>query len=318
MSRVRGWVSAVRPPYVWLPAAAGLVAGALLLVLLPRARVSLLVAPSLLVAELGLALTLVWLAVRLLSRRAGARHAAELVAERTSAQQARQRFVRRLDHELKNPLTAMLAALGGPPGPLEVVERELALKQADRIRRLLTDLRRVADVETAELESEPVQVGELLQEAADLAVADSGSNRQVRVEVPAAPWPLAEVRGDRDLLLVAVYNVVANALKYTDADDLIEVRARESGPPENPVVTVEVADTGPGIPEAEQTTVWEELARGSSATGVPGSGIGLALVDVIVRRHGGSTALQSRHGHGTAVRLQLPAAGGERRPAARH
>lgn len=146
----------------------------------------------------------------------------------------------------------------------------------------------------------------LLKEAVESAVADAGDARTVTVDVPSAPWPLPSVAGDADLLLVAVYNVVANALKYTTADDVIEVRAREA-PGAAPSVVIEVADTGPGTAQDEQQLVWEELARGRAGAAVPGSGVGLALVRVIVHRHSGSVALRSRLGHGTSVYLQLPA-----------
>ena len=71
-------------------------------------------------------------------------------------------------------------------------------------------------------------------------------------------------------------------------------------------VAIEVADTGPGIPEAEQPHVWEELYRGQATRAVPGSGLGLALVRTIVQRHDGRIDLRSRVGQGTVVTLRLP------------
>jgi two-component system OmpR family sensor kinase len=110
------------------------------------------------------------------------------------------------------------------------------------------------------------------------------------------------VRGDRDLLFLALYNLVSNALKYSSAGDTIEVRGseREGG------VMIEVADTGRGIPDHEHTQVWEELARGRTTLDVPGSGLGLPFVRAIVERHSGQVQLSSRPGEGTAVRVALP------------
>jgi two-component system OmpR family sensor kinase len=82
----------------------------------------------------------------------------------------------------------------------------------------------------------------------------------------------------------------------------VEVRAFEDGT----FVAIEVADTGPGIPEDEEAQVWEELYRGQGARGVPGSGLGLALVRAIVERHGGGVSLRSRAGQGTVVTMRLP------------
>ena len=110
------------------------------------------------------------------------------------------------------------------------------------------------------------------------------------------------MRGDRDLLFLAVYNLLDNALKFTRPGDIIEVRAVENGR----TVTVEVADTGPGIPEDELPHVFEELYRGQRARGTEGSGLGLALVRAIAERHRGMVTVRSREGEGTVFTLHLP------------
>ena len=71
-------------------------------------------------------------------------------------------------------------------------------------------------------------------------------------------------------------------------------------------MVIEVADTGPGIPEDEVESVWDELYRGKGARGVPGSGLGLALARAIIERHGGQIRLRSRAGQGTVVTVRLP------------
>ncbi len=294
MSRRTWWALA--------PAVAGLLLAGLLAVLVPGVRLYASVAPALLAGMLGVAASAVWLTCLRVRRRRAGRTAAQLEQVRLDGEMLRRRFVQRLDHELKNPLTALLTALAGPaPGPRD---QAVARNQADRIRRLLTDLRRVADIETVPLDRQPIDVGALLAEAVESALADSGTTRQIRVDVPRAPWPLPVVDGDPDLLLIAVYNVLANAIKYSAPDDVIEVRAREAGPPLS--VVLEIADSGPGIAPDEHEIVWEELARGRAGAGTPGSGVGLALVRVILARHGGAAFLQSRLGHGTSIYLQLP------------
>ena len=289
-----------------LPVLAGLLLAGLVLLLAPRTRLSVAVSPALLLLEAGGAATLVWWGARVLRRRSARRTRLAVEEVRVAGEDGHRRFVRRLDHELKNPLTALLAALAGPPGALPSAERTQAHVQAERIRRLLTDLRRVADAEVVDLDLAPVDVAAVLREAVDLAVDDAGGGRTVRVEVPTAPWPLPTVTADEDLLLVAVYNVVANALKYCAPTDVLEVRARETAGGREEV-TIEVADTGPGIAEEHHESVWEELSRGDAPASVPGSGIGLALVRTIVERHGGRTELRSRRGSGTSVLLHLPA-----------
>ena len=75
---------------------------------------------------------------------------------------------------------------------------------------------------------------------------------------------------------------------------------------------LEVADTGAGIPDEEIGEVWQELARGRAARSLPGTGIGLALVRVVVTRHGGRVAIRSRDGQGTVVSIRLPVQGASR------
>ena len=83
----------------------------------------------------------------------------------------------------------------------------------------------------------------------------------------------------------------------------MEVRAFEDAE----MVIVEVADTGSGIPDEELPFVWQELYRGREARGIPGSGLGLALVQAITDRHGGQVTMRSRVKQGTVVTMKLPA-----------
>lgn len=211
------------------------------------------------------------------------------------------RFLARLDHELKNPVTAMLAGLSN----LDAANPAVASiqGQAERLSRLTGDLRKLAEVRSVALEVELVDLADLCSEVQE-AVAElpQASNRTILLVFPRAPRPLPPVRGDRDLLFLALYNLVSNALKYSAAGDTIEVRGseREAG------VAIEVADTGRGIPETEHAHVWEELARGRTTLDVPGSGLGLPFVRAIVERHSGSVGLSSRPGEGTVVRVSLP------------
>ncbi len=101
---------------------------------------------------------------------------------------------------------------------------------------------------------------------------------------------------------MALVNLLNNAVKFSSPGDSVEVRAFE----DSEMVIVEVADTGPGIPEAEVPFVWQELYRGRGARGVPGSGLGLALVRAIAERHGGQVTIRSRVDQGTVVTMKLP------------
>ena len=213
-------------------------------------------------------------------------------------------FLARLDHELKNPLTAILAATA--PGDDEA--SALVAAQARRMGVLVTDLRKLADLSSAPLEREFVDLEEAARDAVEAARSSVGDSRNFTLVFPTAPWPLPRVVGDADLLYSAIQNVVFNAVKYSSEGDSIEVRASQS----ESSVSIEVADTGIGIPEAERQSVWAELARGSNAAGRSGSGLGLPLVRLVIERHGGNVRLTSREGVGTSFVLtqQLPAQAG--------
>jgi len=96
-----------------------------------------------------------------------------------------------------------------------------------------------------------------------------------------------------------------NAIKFTKPGDTIEIRASEDGSN----IRIEIADTGPGIPPDEIDQVWGELFRGKGARGIQGSGLGLALVQAIIRRHGGTAVIRSQLEKGTVITISLPVRG---------
>lgn len=234
----------------------------------------------------------------------------ELVARSEVHNQAadeRRRFLRRLDHELKNPLTAIRAGLVNLNEAPSAESRQEAFHsveaQALRLSRLAADLRKLAELEIRAVERTPVNVDQLLHEAFEFAKDNhDAQQRHLILTIPQAPWPLPTIHGDPDLLFLAVHNLLDNAIKFSKDGDTIEVRAFEDGS----TLAIEVADTGPGIPEEDLPHVWEELYRGISARGIPGSGLGLALVRAVAERHNGEVHLRSRAGKGTVFSLKLP------------
>jgi two-component system OmpR family sensor kinase len=223
--------------------------------------------------------------------------------------QEHHRFLRRLDHEIKNPLTAIRAGLVNLRDAPGMAHHQDALMDIDgqvmRLGRLLADLRKLAEFETRPIEQMKIDLSDLLQEV--LALAEDrpeASERTIKLVLPQAPWPLPLIAGDWDLLFLAIHNLIDNAIKYTLPGNTIEIRAYEHGA----AIHVEIADTGPGIPEGELPHVWEELSRGYSARGIPGSGLGLPLVKAIAERHGGQVSLRSRAGYGTVFAMRLPIA----------
>jgi two-component system, OmpR family, sensor kinase len=219
-------------------------------------------------------------------------------------------FLRRLDHELKNPLTGLQAALTNLREAGNVDDTRAAMDNASqaaiRLGRILRDLRKLAELDAEMLERRSVDVAELVSEmvsAAGSLPAYQGRSINLLVsKVPALP----PVTGDRDMLGLAFYNLLDNALKYSAPTDAIEVRVREDGH----ALFIEVADSGAGIPQQEQQRIFEDLYRGENAREAEGSGLGLALAQRIVQLHGGEISLRSNpvQGRGTVFTIRLPVA----------
>jgi two-component system OmpR family sensor kinase len=223
--------------------------------------------------------------------------------------QERRRFIRRLDHEMKNPLTGLRTALVNLQEAQSREERIRAggnaKKAQERLTVLLNDLRKLADLDERQIERERVEIPTLLGDVVDTARDHPAyTGRSINLFIPRVPSPFPCIVGDRDLLLLAIYNLVENALKFTSALDPVEVRALEDGK----AVVMEVADSGTGIPSEDLPKIFEELYRGSNARGTEGSGLGLALVSRIIALHGGQIEVRSRQTEprGTVFTVRLP------------
>ncbi|MAS37391.1 MAG: sensor histidine kinase [Anaerolineaceae bacterium] len=214
------------------------------------------------------------------------------------------RFLTRLDHELKNPLTAMRAGLGSLSLTLVDDKQQQLIKtielEALRLSNLVNHLRKLSELEIVPLEIHAIPTQALFDEIMELERdAMAAGQRQFSLEPPPY-WPT--LIGDQDLLLLALHNLLDNALKYTHPGDQITIRVRTDGVD----LTVQIEDTGMGIDDAELPLVWEELYRGQQVRAIPGNGVGLALVKAIIERHDGEIDLRSQPGKGTMVTVHLP------------
>jgi len=248
--------------------------------------------------------------VTLLARRAARR--ARLVADAAVTEAAshaalqeranHQRFLARLDHELKNPITAIRATAAVARGDGAADEWRVIDAQAAKLSALVRDLRKLAELETRPLEVELVDLEQLLAESITaLALQNPPAGARIALAVTRVPWPVPQLSADLDLVSLAIDNVLGNAAKYS-SEGPIEVRLRE----EHGWAVIDVADAGRGVPAADLPVVFDELARAQNARDVSGSGIGLTLVATVMRRHGGDVQLRSVEGAGSVVTLRLP------------
>lgn len=256
---------------------------------------------------IGFLLTIGLFGFWLLQHRAMARD--QIISEkiREDTKHERSRFLQQLDHELKNPLTALKAELAYmSQGVLEEQPEKILNdmnEQVERIEHLITDLRKLTQIEEQPIECEPVDINDLLQEIIESVKDHPGFlERHLNLTLLQPPWKLPPLQGDRGLLWLACFNLVDNALKFTPPSAGIEVRAFEV----RPWLVVEITDNGPGIPPEELPHIFEELYRGKNSRGCPGSGLGLPLVQAIVARHNGEVTVRSRSGQGTVFTMRLP------------
>jgi len=178
--------------------------------------------------------------------------------------------------------------------------------QALRISRLTADLRKLAELETRALELTQVDVAELLQQVVNLAQErPEDAERHLTLTLPRAPWPLPAVSADRDLLLLAVHNLVDNAIKYSEAGKTVEVGARI----EDRSAIITVKDQGFGIAKEHLSRVFERFYRVDKARSrkLGGTGLGLAIVKHIAKVHHGEVRVESQPNEGSLFSLVIPA-----------
>ncbi len=186
---------------------------------------------------------------------------------------------------------------------------EIASDSADRMRALIQDLLAFSRLETQAQPMEPVD--------ADEVVADALKNLSVSIEETGAEIDVGElptVTADPSQLVLLFQNLLSNAIKYSgDAPARVRIRAET----DDDVTRFTVADEGIGIPEDEQDEIFDVFHRLSRDHLIDGNGMGLAIVQRIVERHGGEITVDSREGEGATFAFTIPHTSEEQDPATR-
>jgi len=199
-------------------------------------------------------------------------------------------------HDLRTPLAELRSrleelALTKPSAEHTFAEIDAAVADVDQVIRIFNALLRLAEIDSGLRRSGfvPVDVAavaaaavEFYQPAAELR----GTTLSLEIAGP------APVRGDPVLLAQALGNLIDNALKYTPRDGTIMVAVRVG---DGGSVEIVVADSGPGIPDAEKPKAVERFYRGDASRCTPGVGLGLSLVDAVARLHGSELNLEDNH-----------------------
>ena len=219
-------------------------------------------------------------------------------------------FVAAVSHEFRTPLTSlrqftdMLREHRNLSDERRDLCYEAQVRSTARLTRLVESLLDFGQMEGGAriYHFAPVDCGELVRRVVDEFHNETQSSGfQFRLAVRSS----AEIDADGEALGRALWNLLDNAVKYSGDNREIEVEVDRSGQE----VTIAVRDRGLGIPAHEQAAVFRKFQRGGEAVqlGIKGTGIGLAMVDHIVKAHHGRVELQSEPGQGSTFRLILPA-----------
>lgn len=212
-------------------------------------------------------------------------------------------FASNAAHELKTPLAVIkssLQVLEMTPHPELADYREFMQdtdKSLERIIKTVEGLLALANLEEIQTDQQ-VEIAPLLSQAVKELAGQAGSKG---VEISAVDRVDAFVYGNASLLYRAFYNLIENAIKYNHSGGTVTVSVVKSGEG----VSIQVADTGKGIGEEDLCHIFEPFYRGdkSRSQRIPGSGLGLAVVKMIIEKHGGRIEVSSESGRGSIFQV---------------
>lgn len=231
---------------------------------------------------------------------------AALAKEKSIVEQQRT-FVSMVSHEFRTPLTVIdgnaqiIHSRGDTIGKEALQKRAVNIRSSvDRLVRLIETILSTHMLDAGKLvvEPKPCDLTKLIREVcADQQ--DISPNHRIKVEARGLPDSIVL---DAKLIRQSLANLVSNAVKYSPHSDTVEVSAFKEGG----YAVIEVQDHGVGIPPDEIPHVFSKYFRASTSSGIPGSGLGLSVVQHFVELHHGTVALRSKVGVGTVVTMSLP------------
>jgi two-component system, OmpR family, sensor histidine kinase SenX3 len=233
------------------------------------------------------------------------------ISERRRLEATRRDFVANISHELRTPIGAVgllaetLLAEDDPAVANRLAER--IVTEAFRLARTIEDLLVLSTIESEESpEREQVPVHLVMAEAIE-RIRPAAEQSGIEINLTEPDRRLG-IFGDRRQVTSALYNLLDNAVKYSDAGSQVTVSAAGDGVD----VVMRVEDHGIGIPKADLERVFERFYRVDQARSrtTGGTGLGLAIVRHVATNHQGDVRVQSRLGEGSVFELILPSASG--------
>lgn len=226
------------------------------------------------------------------------------------ASRHKSQFLANISHELRTPLNAIL---GYTELIVDKIYGEIPPKALTTLERVQANGKHLLGLINDVLDLSKIEAGQINLTLTDYSVKDIvynvysaveslANNKKISLKVDIAP-ELPQARGDERRLTQVLFNLVGNAIKFTD-DGEVAIKASSS----NGSVTVAVHDTGPGISAADQEKIFEEFQQANSSTTKEkgGTGLGLAIAKRIVEMHGGRLWVKSQLGQGATFSFMVP------------
>jgi len=206
-------------------------------------------------------------------------------------------------HDLKTPLAHLrnrLEQMRKLPPQAQAAAAEEAVSRVDGILATFSALLRIAQIEagTRRAGFADLDLSQLCESVVDTfapAAEDAGQRMQTQI------LPGILIHGDHELLTQALANLIENAIRHTPAGTTIQIAVGIK----DDHVSMSVTDTGPGIPAAELPQIFQRFYRGTNASDVSGSGLGMSLVKAVAELHG-STIEATNTGPGLSIALDIP------------
>jgi signal transduction histidine kinase len=226
-----------------------------------------------------------------------------------AADRLKNQFISHVSYELRTPLQSIIgfSELMASPRTGLLTERQrdyvtAILASSETLKVIINGILDLATIDAGalELRPRPVEARGLI-EAAAAAMRDRASRAGIRLEV-AVGHDVAEIVADEERLKQVLYNLLTNAISFSEAGKTVRLGCERAGGE----LLITVADEGKGIAKEDQPKVFERFVSRAQGAGQRGTGLGLPLVKSLVELHGGTVALESEPGLGTMVFVRLP------------
>ncbi len=228
------------------------------------------------------------------------------VTNLVSAMRQREEALQLLSHDMRSPLSAILATLELPENRAAPIDlRKRIADQAMRTLNLADDFIRLAKAQSDNYRFEDIDLAHIAMDAADAVwpLAQAGG---VSVKTPAMDVEYV-LMADRSLLTRALVNLLDNAVKFSAAGTEVVLSLKPVTHNGCSAVTISITDQAGGMTPAQIDNLFKKFASARTAvSGAAGVGLGLLLVDAVVTRHGGAITCHSVEGEGTTFAITLP------------